>query len=103
MNCVNSSFMFYVNKIRTNKIFIKPFLASPSAFSATNGASYAQVHCSYDGDNWEFLCKIPSGFGSNQYPTELMFNECFTFKYLRFSTDNNSYFSISYLGLKNEK
>ena len=86
--------------IRTNRLYIKPF-TNESSFSPTNGSTYASVYASFDGDNYEYLGKLPSTYGStyyNNYLTDLCLQQFYTFKFLRFQTDNSSYFSISYLG-----
>ena len=88
--------------IRTQKIFIKPFISDSKVFSPDNGASYVTVLGSVDGEKYQLLTTIPCTYGTstNNYLTELTFPNISTFKYLRFQTTPSYLFSLSYIQFK---
>jgi len=85
--------------IRTNKVYIKPFIGDTYNFSPTNGNTYCQVYVSSDGKNWDYVTVLPSTYGSstNDYVTEVNFNSLYSFQYIKFSSTGSALFSLSYL------
>lgn len=88
---------------RVRKIFVRPFCSDSSLWNPTSGASYTLIYCSMDGEDWEYMTSVPSNYGAyntNNYITEITFNNYFSFRFIRFTTSNSSNFSINYLALK---
>jgi len=85
--------------IRTNKMYIKPFIGDQGQWSPTNGNTYCQIYLSSDRKNWDYITVIPSSYGnsSNDYIQEISFNSFYSFQHIKFSSTSSSIFSLAYL------
>jgi hypothetical protein len=91
--------------LRTNKIFIKPFTYQTSKFTPTNGNTYTIIYTSENGVDYTKAASIPSDYGSanNNYLSKITFDNHENFKYVKFKTNSSCYFSLSYLGFKDDQ
>jgi len=91
--------------IRTNKVYIRPFVGDTYNFSPTNGNTYSQVYVSLDGQNWDYMNFVPSSYGTNynNYITEVSFTDIVSFQYIKFSSTASGLFSLSYLSFTKQQ
>lgn len=85
--------------IRIDSLSLRPFLENNGLFYPTSGSYYASLHISKNGITYDFIAKMPSSYGSStdEYITKLNFGAYKTIRFLKFTTDSSSQFSLNYI------
>jgi hypothetical protein len=88
-------------KLRTNRIFIKPFCGDSAKWQPSNGKGTTVITFSNDGESWGNPKAVPTTYGTNSKdPSCISLDKMISFKYVCFSSDGSNTFSLSYFGFE---
>lgn len=85
--------------IRIRTIGLRPFIKDTGMFYPTTGSYYARFYLSNNGKDWDDIAVMPSDYGNanNDYISIFNLGKFKTIKFIKFTTNSSSQFSVSYI------